>query len=157
MDQEYDPFDPINLRADSTFSLDRFVSRHPPTASAKPRARKKSAAGFVVVPTAWLHALDAIPGRHAHRILLRLLERSWERRSVRIKASNKVLSGVGLSRNTKLAVLHRLAAAGIISLDFSQGCAPLVTILYPADHPALRHLHCSGAGTCTAGVQVPAP
>lgn len=109
-------------------------------ARAKPASGKRSV--LVMMPAEWLPLLDAIPGEHAHRIVLRLLLRSWERKSVTVKASNEMLAGPGLSRNTKLAVLRRIAETGILSLDLSNGQAPEVTIHYPADHPALPYLHC---------------
>jgi hypothetical protein len=94
---------------------------------------------FVFVPRTWIEALDVIPSQHAHRVLLRLLLRSWERKTATVKASNELFRG--MRRNSKMRVLRLLEAAGLLLVEPGGGKrSPLVTILYPSHSPAARHM-----------------
>ena len=49
-------------------------------------------AEYLVVPQAWLDVLDVIPGRHAYRLMLRLMWISWRQKSPTIKLANNYCS-----------------------------------------------------------------
>lgn len=68
-------------------------------------------AQFVVIPNAWLDVLDAIPGRHAHRLMLRLMRISWQLKSPTFKVTNKALLDCRMDRHTKSDTLRRLEQA----------------------------------------------
>lgn len=95
-------------------------------------------AQYVVIPYSWLGVLDAIAGRHAHRLMLRLMWISWRQKSPTVKLTNKAL-GCRMDRHTKSATLRRLEQAGVISVQWRPRKSPLVTILFPKGHPAERY------------------
>jgi hypothetical protein len=91
-----------------------------------------------VIPYSWLDVLDAVAGRHAHRLMLRLMWISWRQKSPTVKLTNKAL-GCQMDRHTKSATLRRLEQAELISVQWRPRKSPLVTILYPEGHPANRY------------------
>ena len=93
---------------------------------------------YVVIPYSWLDVLDAVAGRHAHRLMLRLMWISWRQKSPTVKLTNKAL-GCRMDRHTKSATLRRLEQAELISVQWRPRKSPLVTILYPEGHPANRY------------------
>ncbi len=94
---------------------------------------------FLVIPDDWLDLLDAIPGRHAYRLMLRLMRISWRLQSATIKVTNKIFLNCRMDRHTKLETLRRLEQAWLISVEWRPRKSPLVTILFPAGHPARRY------------------
>ena len=51
-------------------------------------SKRSAFAQFVVIPNVWLDVLDAIPGRHAHRLMLRLMRISWQLKRPTFKVRN---------------------------------------------------------------------
>ncbi|MGO9682570.1 MAG: hypothetical protein ACLPTZ_08280 [Beijerinckiaceae bacterium] len=94
---------------------------------------------FLVIPDDWLDCLDAIPGRHAHRLMLRLMRFSWRLQSATVKVTNKIFLDCKMDRHTKLETLRRLEQAKLISVEWRPRKSPLVTILFPVAHPARRY------------------
>jgi hypothetical protein len=125
--------------------LDRSILLSPNGQSAASSVPSKLSGQFVVIPEDWLERLDAIPGRHAHRLMLKLMRMSWRLRSATIKVTNRALASYKMDRHTKLETLRRLERAGLISVEWRQRKSPLVTILFPTGHPACRYLGTHGA------------
>lgn len=94
---------------------------------------------FLVIPDDWLDVIDAVPGRHAYRLMLRLMRISWRLKSATVKVTNKIFLDCRMDRHTKLETLRRLEQAGLISVDRRPRKSPLVTILFPIGHPARRY------------------
>ena len=120
------------------FDLSELRSLDAPAEGAPPK--HPTLAQFIVIPDGWLDALDAVSGRHAHRLMLRLMRVSWRRKSATIKVTNKLFRGYRLDRHTKSQTLRRLEQAGLISVEWRTRKSPLVTILFPVGHPARRYL-----------------
>jgi hypothetical protein len=97
-------------------------------------------AQFLVIPYEWLDLLDAIPGRHAFRLMLRLMRISWQLKSATLKVTNRTLLDCKMDRHTKSKTLRRLEQARLISVEWRPRKSPLVTILFPVGHPARRYL-----------------
>lgn len=95
---------------------------------------------FLVVPDDWLDVLNAVPGRHAYRLMLGLTRISWRQKSATVKVTNKLFLDCRMDRHTKLETLRRLEQAGLISVEWRPRRSPLVTILFPVGHPARRYL-----------------
>jgi hypothetical protein len=113
-------------------------SQDAPSDGASPK--RPTLGQFLVVPIDWLDILDAIPGRHAHRLMLRLMRISWRLKDATIKVTNKVFPDCRMDRHTKSETLRRLEQAGLISAEWRPRKSPLVTILFPAGHPARQYL-----------------
>jgi hypothetical protein len=112
----------------------------PPQAKMTRRNRKQSNP-VIVVPTAWLDKLAAIPGEHAHEMMLWLLRLSWEQKRRTVIVSRVALNGSRIHRNSRRRILIRLQRAGLII--FERGGpyqSPRATILYPPWHTALPYL-----------------
>jgi hypothetical protein len=95
---------------------------------------------FLVIPYHWLDLLDAMPGRHAFRLMFRLMRISWRLKTATVKVTNRMLLDCKMDRHTKSKTLRRLEQAGLISVEWRPRKSPLVTILFPAGHPARRYL-----------------
>jgi hypothetical protein len=95
---------------------------------------------FLMIPYDWIDLLDAIPTRHAHRLMLRLMRISWRLKSATIKVTNRMFLDWKMDRHTKSETLRRLEQAGLISVEWRPRKSPLVTILFPVGHPARRYL-----------------
>jgi hypothetical protein len=119
---------------------EKFKSSGDGDAKPKPPRRKRELNPCVLVPMTWLNALNAVPGEHAHKLMLQLLRRSWERRSRTVTVSYEVTAGL-MHRTMVRINLIRLQRAGLII--YTRGGpfqAPRATILYPDWHPALPYL-----------------
>lgn len=119
-------FDPSKLRSSVAPSNDA-SPKHPTLTQ------------FLVIPDEWLDLLDAVPGRNAHRLMLRLMRISWLLKNATVKVTNKVFLDRRMDRHTKLETLRRLEQAGLISVEWHPRKSPLATILFPVGHPARRY------------------
>jgi hypothetical protein len=120
------------------FDLSKLRSPDAPSDAASPR--RPTLGQFLVIPDDWLDLLDAIPGRHAHRLMFRLMRISWRQKSVSVKVTNKIFLDCRMDRHTKSETLRRLELAGLISVEWRPRKSPLVTIHLPVGHPARRYL-----------------
>jgi hypothetical protein len=118
--------------------LSKVRSLDAPSDSASPK--HPTLTSFLVVPVDWLDVLDAIPGRHAYRLMLGLMRISWRQKSQTVKVTNNALLDCRMDRHTKSDTLRRLEQAGLISVEWRPRKSPLVTILFPVGHPARRYL-----------------
>ena len=118
--------------------LSKLRSRGVQSEDASPK--RPTLAQFIVIPDDWVDLLDAIPGRHAHRLMLRLMRISWRQQSATVKVTNKIFLNCRMDRHTKSDTLRRLEQAGMISVEWRPRKSPLVTILFPVGHPARRYL-----------------
>lgn len=120
------------------FDISKLRSLDTPSDGASPK--HQMLAQFIVIPDEWLNLLDAVPGRHAYRLMLRLMRISWRLKSATVKVTKKVFLDCRMDRHTKLETLRRLEQAGLISVEWRPRKSPLVTILFPVGHPARQYL-----------------
>ena len=119
--------------------LDLSTVRSVDASSAAAKPKNPVLTQFLVIPDDWLDALDAMPGRHAYRMMFRLMRISWRLKSATIKVTNKIFLDCKMDRHTKLETLRRLEQAKLVSVEWRHRKSPLVTILFPVGHPARRY------------------
>ena len=120
------------------FDFSKLRSPDAPSDDASPK--RPTLGQYLLIPDDWLDRLDAIPGRHAHRLMIGLMRISWRQKSATVKVTNKIFLGCRMDRHTKSETLRRLEQAGMISVERRPRKSPLVTIRLPVGHPARRYL-----------------
>ena len=90
---------------------------------------KDKKAPFVVVPIWFATAAAKAAKAPAHLVIVHLLHTSWKAKGRAFTLANGWLEEQGVSRRTKNRVLRDLEAAGLITIERSNGQSPKVTIV----------------------------
>jgi hypothetical protein len=111
-----DPFDPKNLRIETTL--------------VKPRKIRKRREKFVAVPWVWMEKLNGQWGSHIYQIAFRLLYQHWKQGGGPVKLANGMLEFDGIDRYVKYRTLKRLEQLGLITVERRRRKSPVVHLRY---------------------------
>jgi hypothetical protein len=84
---------------------------------------------FARLPLTWAAKATAATNTPKAFVWIWLVHRARKTKSNTVSVSNEVLARYGVSSKVKRAALRQLQAAGLISVEYSPGKAPLVTLL----------------------------
>jgi hypothetical protein len=99
------------------FDLSKFKSTKQPTPQpASPKARRRSADPFVMVPLKWIERAAGLAHSPATLVLMELLHASWRTKSATFPLPSVRLKQLGVSRHLKRRVLLDLECGGIITV-----------------------------------------
>jgi hypothetical protein len=100
----------------------------PGTAASGARKAKREE-DFAIVPLQWAAGVAKDTNTQRALVWITLLYLSWKAKSQTFPVSNVALARYGISKYIKLRTLETLAAAGRITVEQRDGCAPVVTLV----------------------------
>jgi hypothetical protein len=100
-----------------------------PTMVARKSRKAKQGEEFAIVPLKWAAAIAKDTNTQRGLVWIVLLYMSWKAKSKTFPVSNVALARYGNSYDTKLRTLKDLEAAGRITIQQRNGCAPIVTLI----------------------------
>jgi hypothetical protein len=101
----------------------------PGTALRRARKAKRDEEEFAIVPLQWAAGIAKDTNTKRALIWIVLLYLSWKAKNRTFPVSNVTLTRYGIAKDTKLRVLKNLAAVGRITIEWKEGCAPIVTLI----------------------------
>jgi hypothetical protein len=102
---------------------------NPPNAK---KARRHRDDTFVQVPLGVAAKFAKVTNTPRAMVWLMVLYEAWANKGKPFTLSDKKLTGFGVKRNTRLRALNAMEAAGLITVEWKNGCAPVVTLVEPA-------------------------
>jgi hypothetical protein len=119
----------------SQFNMSQFVTKHGKRIevdviypSGRPvRRRRKDT--FVMVPLTQAGAFTKAVKAPKAMVALIVLYEAWANNSRPFTLSNIKLAEYGIDRRSKQHALAEMKAAGLITIEQKQGCAPIVTVV----------------------------
>jgi hypothetical protein len=95
-------------------------------------ARRMQKDTFIMVPLIQAAAVTKVTKTPKAMVGLMVLYEAWANKGRPFALSNIKLAGYGISRYAKQRALEEMEAAGLITVERKQGCAPTVTWTGPA-------------------------
>ena len=89
--------------------------------------RRKRKDTFVMIPLAEAAAITKAVKAPKAMVAVVVLYEVWANKGRPFALSNIKLGGYGISRYAKQRALEEMEAAGLITVEWKQGCAPVVT------------------------------
>lgn len=102
----------------------------PLTPSAKRRKARQEEA-FVLVPLTRAAEVVKCMREKGVMVWIVLMYLAWKDKSPTVQLSNEIMKRYGISRHTKYRALATLEAAGIVTIEWQNKQAPMVTLVHP--------------------------
>jgi hypothetical protein len=102
---------------------------NPPNAKKTRRRRNDT---FVQVPLALAAAITKATNTPKAMVGIMVLYEAWVNKGKPFTLSDKKLTGFGVKRNTRRRALDAMEAAGLVTVEWKNGRAPVVTLVEPA-------------------------